>query len=240
MDNSLIELVAAQAGADSSLSNRRGWQYYDEQLTALRLNDVENIIKRGQVLIEAKDELEHGAFEAMVKRHFDLSYARKLRLIAGHPIISNRAHVHALPASVFTLYELTKLPNDVLLKRLSDRSINPKLERKQVAGWRKGEQAAVEVNGKAIDRRPSLAEQLQAAKLELAKALADNRNLRSADDGGNLFTADSSAEQIANSIAECIRSSPAKMRAVASRLNALAKDFETRIKTARPKKRRRA
>jgi hypothetical protein len=42
--------------------NRRDWKYYDEKLAALDRNDVENIIERGRVLIEAKDELEHGAY----------------------------------------------------------------------------------------------------------------------------------------------------------------------------------
>ena len=61
-------------------------------------------------------------------------------------------------------------------------------------------------------------------------------DLRTADDGGNLFTADSSAEHIADSIAGLIRTSPAKMRAVASRLRKLADEMEGRIKTARPKR----
>jgi len=120
-------------------SNRRDWKYFDEKLAELRVNDIENIIARGRILIEAHDELERGSYEATVKRHFDLSYARKLRIIAAHPVISNRAHVHALPPSVFTLYELTKLPAALLRETLNDGSINAKLERKDVARWRKGE-----------------------------------------------------------------------------------------------------
>src|SRR5215510_12068581 len=113
---------AAQAG-----SNRRSWQYFDERLSELRQHDVENIIARGQLLIEAHEELEHGSYEATVKRHFDLSYARKLRIIAAHPTISHRAHVHALPPSVFTLYELTKVAPAMLREKLADGSINPNL-----------------------------------------------------------------------------------------------------------------
>jgi len=48
--------------------------------------------KRGRLLIEAADELERGSYEATVKRHFDLSYARKLRIIAAHPVLSHRSH----------------------------------------------------------------------------------------------------------------------------------------------------
>lgn len=147
--------------------NRRDWKYYDEKLAALHCNDVANIIERGCVLIQAKEELEHGAYEATVKRHFDLSYARKLRIIAAHPVIANRSHANALPPSAETLYLLTKLPNDVLIAKLNDGSITPKLQRKEVAAWRAGK--VVEVDGKPIERRPSAAEQLRTAKAEMER-----------------------------------------------------------------------
>jgi hypothetical protein len=70
IDN-FIEPVAVQAG-----SNRRDWKYFNEKLGELRRHDIENIIARGQVLIEAHEELERGSYEITVKRHFDLSYAR--------------------------------------------------------------------------------------------------------------------------------------------------------------------
>jgi hypothetical protein len=150
--------------------NRRDWKYYDEKLTALRSNDVENIIERGRILSQAKDELEPGSYEATVKRHFDLSYARKLRIIAAHPVITNRSHANALPPSAETLYSLTKLPNDVLIAKLNDGSITPKLQRKEVAAW--GDRGKVEVNGKPIERRPSPADQLRAAKVEVERLKA--------------------------------------------------------------------
>src|SRR5215472_18686702 len=126
----LTEPVAAQAGPDASPRNRRDWTYFDERLSELRKNDVENIIARGRLLIEANDELERGSYEATVKRHFDLSYARKLRIIAAHPVLSNRSHANALPPHPETLYQLTRLPTEMLRAKLNDGSINPKLERK--------------------------------------------------------------------------------------------------------------
>src|SRR5215831_5225656 len=116
----LTEPVAAQAGPDASLSNRRDWKYFDEKLGELRVHDVENIIARGRLLIEAHDELERGSYEATVKRHFDLSYARKLRIIAAQPVLSNRAHANALPPHPETLYQLSKLPAEALRAKLSD------------------------------------------------------------------------------------------------------------------------
>jgi hypothetical protein len=193
----LTEPVAAQAGPDASPRNRRDWTYFDERLSELRKNDVENIIARGRILIEANDELERGSYEATAKRHFDLSYARKLRIIAAHPVISNRAHVHALPPSVFTLYELTKLPAALLRETLNDGSINAKLERKDVARWRKGEGGKVAVDGKTVERK-SLREQLKAAKVEIETLEAKLK-----DAGGGYFDlALDSAEHIGQQLAE--------------------------------------
>ena len=52
--------------------------------------------------------------------------------IAQHAIVSNSAHVQNLPSSMTTLYELTRLPEDVVVAKIKDGTITPKLERKQV------------------------------------------------------------------------------------------------------------
>jgi hypothetical protein len=148
----LTKPVAAKAGANAPLSNRRDWKYFDEKLAELRVNHVENIIARGRLLIEAKEELEPGSFEAVVERHFDLSYARKLRIIAAHPIISHRSHANALPPSPETLYLLTTLPAALLREKLADgSSINPRLERKDVAQWRLKAKLAGKDDGSLFD-----------------------------------------------------------------------------------------
>jgi hypothetical protein len=169
----LTEPVAAQA--DGSLSNRRDWKYFDQRLTELRVNDVENIIGRGQVLIEAHDELERDSYEATVKRHFDLSYARKLRIIAVHPVLSNRSHANALPPHPETLYQLSRLPEDVLRAKLKDGSINPKLERKDVASWRKRKDGEVTVTEKLTRKDDgSLFDLKNDSVKEIAEAIAAN------------------------------------------------------------------
>ena len=125
-------------------------------------------MERGRLLSEAKEELERGSFEAMVKRHFNLSYARKLRIVAAHLVLSNRSHANALPPHLETLYQLSKLPAETLRAKLSDGSVNPRTERKDVAAWRAEQHGKVEVDGKRIERKPSMAEQLKAAKAEIA------------------------------------------------------------------------
>ena len=59
--------------------------------------------------------------------------AQRLMAIAGNPVIANAAHASLLPPSWGTLYELTKLPSVQLEAKISDGSINPRLERRDVA-----------------------------------------------------------------------------------------------------------
>lgn len=123
-----------------SLPNKRDWKWHRDRIAAAWGKQVESIIETGQMLIEAKEELPHGSFEAMVQSElpFKCATATKLRLIAKHPIISNPSHAKGLPASWNTLYELTRLPQDQLLTKLKNGSIHPKIERKDVRAMRPG------------------------------------------------------------------------------------------------------
>jgi hypothetical protein len=89
-------------------------------------------------------------------------------------------------------------------------------------------------------KRPSPYKQMQATNIELQEQLnqsrAENRELRIADDGGNLFTENLSAAHVIKSVGNLFRTSPAKLRAIATGLNAFAKDIEDLTKTARPKR----
>ena len=112
--------------------NQRDWKYLDKRLTELRGQDIETILERGRVLSETKEELEHGSWEATVKRHFTRQYAHVLMTVAKHPVISNVKHALNLPPSAYTLYLMTKLSDELLKIKLKDGSINPKTERKDV------------------------------------------------------------------------------------------------------------
>jgi hypothetical protein len=186
--------------AQAGLSNRRDWKYFDEKLAELRAHDVENIIARGRLLIEAHEELEHGSYEATVKRHMDLGDARRYRIVAAHPIISHRGHGHALPPSMRTLYELTKLPTEMLRAKLMDGTINPKTQRKDVAAWLKGESCKVklEVDGEMVEPKLSLSEKLKAAE---AKIAALEVKLKEAG-GGYFDLALDTAEHIGQALAD--------------------------------------
>ena len=95
---------------------------------------VGSIIETGKRLIEAKAELIHGVWLDMIRDDlpFSSGTASRLMKIAEHEVVSNVAHVPHLPPSWGTLYELTKLPDRVLIRGLENGTINPQIERSEV------------------------------------------------------------------------------------------------------------
>ena len=96
---------------------------------------VSNIIETGQTLIDAKADLPHGAFTAMIED--DLAFgprtAERLMAIASHPTLSNPTHASVLPASWMTLAQLARLDGARVETLIRDGQIYPKLERKDAA-----------------------------------------------------------------------------------------------------------
>jgi hypothetical protein len=80
---------------------------------------IEAFIETGRRLIDARKELAHGEFLAMIKNDlpFGEDTAERLIKIARDPRLSNSAHGRILPPSWRTLFELTKL-NDEQFDRL--------------------------------------------------------------------------------------------------------------------------
>lgn len=72
--------------------------------------------------------------------------ARRLKLIASNPTISNRAHVHDLPSSWRTLYELSRLPEPTLHEAFESGSIRPDMERKHAKQFMPVERARVDAD----------------------------------------------------------------------------------------------
>jgi hypothetical protein len=103
-------------------------EYWSGRVCAAWQKAVASIIETGQLLLDAKAA---GQNESELKLPFSPPTARKLMAIARHPVIC--AHVHDLPPSWGTLYELTKLPAETLEAKIRDGTITPDLERKEVA-----------------------------------------------------------------------------------------------------------
>jgi len=128
MTRGAASLAAVADPADIYIKNI--WQSWQKVTTG--------IIETGEALLKAKAELPHGSFEKMVEAElpFKASTARRLMAIEEHPLLSDRAHAHALPSSWATLYELTKLPEPVLEKAIEDGTITADFQRKDVAKLR--------------------------------------------------------------------------------------------------------
>jgi hypothetical protein len=108
---------------------------FAEEIGRAWQKSVENIIETGRLVAQAKNGLQHGEFTAMIETDlpFAPNTAQRLMAIATHPVLSNTAHGPLLPPSWRTLYELTKLPEQILEEKIADGTINPGMERKDVA-----------------------------------------------------------------------------------------------------------
>jgi hypothetical protein len=110
---------------------------------------VEGIIEAGNVLIEAKSELEHGQFTDWVVRELrfgsrkdgtrevDLRKAEMLMFLARNEVISKSCHWHDFPPSPRTLWELTQIrPKQRLLELIAIGTINPGMTREEAVALR--------------------------------------------------------------------------------------------------------
>ena len=90
------------------------------QITASWRRTIESIIHVGQLLAQAKQALPHGQFQRMVETDlpFGPRAARQLMQVARHPALTKRKHASALPASWYTLYQLSRLPEDQLQRAI--------------------------------------------------------------------------------------------------------------------------
>jgi hypothetical protein len=109
-----------------------------DKITASWQKSLASILETGHNLIEAKDELEHGEWLQMVKNElpFGEDTAERLMKIARSPVLSNSAHGRSLPASWRTLYELARLPEDLLEQKIEAGEVTPRTERKDVTVMR--------------------------------------------------------------------------------------------------------
>jgi hypothetical protein len=91
-----------------------------------------DFIAVGRYLREAKDELTRDEFEALIRLRlaFDGSTARKLMRCAAKAILC--AHVHELPPCWGTIYELSKLADEILEAGFANGLIHPGLQRRDI------------------------------------------------------------------------------------------------------------
>jgi hypothetical protein len=95
---------------------------------------VVGVLETGKLLAEAKAAMPRGAFTAMIENDlpFKPSTAQRLMKIAADERLANPAHVQHLPPHWGTLYELTKLSDQVFDAKLKSGEIHPEMERRDV------------------------------------------------------------------------------------------------------------
>ena len=146
---------------------------------------VAGIIEAGRVLLDGKEQLAHGEFTDWVEHDLKLGErkAQMLMLIARHPILSNPKHATVLPASWFTLYQLTYLCRpgqnpQRMLDLIRSGKIHPFMTREEASALLPGRQ---QVNGKPILGADLARLHWLCSRLTVQEAIASLR----ADPGGN-------------------------------------------------------
>ncbi len=105
---------------------------FAERITACWRKSVEGVIEAGRWLARAKAQLDHGEFGRM-RLPFGERTAQRLMAIAADQRLTNPTHVSVLPNAWGTLYELTKLDDETFCARVTDGTIRPDMERRDIA-----------------------------------------------------------------------------------------------------------
>lgn len=107
---------------------------YAEKISASWKRSVEAFFETGRLLIEAKERIERGQFQLLVKNKlpFDPRTAERYMAIAANPRLADAAREGLVPSSATTLYMMTRLPPQVLDAKLKDGTINPSSERDDI------------------------------------------------------------------------------------------------------------
>jgi hypothetical protein len=121
-------------------TNARTVEAFAELINESWRSGAESIIKTARHITDAKAELARDQFDNLIKNLiFEASVARKFIRIGANDQIC--AHVHILPGCWSTIYELTKLEEDVMRAALIDGRIHPRMSRKEAKALRTPESA---------------------------------------------------------------------------------------------------
>ena len=147
LDENLVESRSSRK--TSNHQNQRKLSVFTTRFRNALKKSVEGIIEAGRVLIEAKNELEHGQFIDWVVRELrfgtrkdgsreaDLRKAQILMFLARNEVLANASHWHAFPPSSRTLWELTQIrPKQRLIELIANGTINPGMTREEAVALR--------------------------------------------------------------------------------------------------------
>src|SRR5262245_59343662 len=109
-----------------------------QELEDAREHYVGRIFELGRAFQAARDELGYGGYGTLFAdngrrvRGFNQDRAERLRAIAANPVLANSANWRKLPTAERTLFELTRLPEQVLRAALDNDRIHPEMTGKDV------------------------------------------------------------------------------------------------------------
>lgn len=137
-----------------------------ERIKALWERARDDFLAIGRWLVVAKDRMEHGEYEAMVRAElpFSPSRARQLRTVAEF-VDSGRIPLDRLPPADSVIYEIATLSDDELAAAEPD--IRPDLTRVEAKAFKKRTELG---SRKALPNRAALVRRIEYLKQELAKA----------------------------------------------------------------------
>jgi hypothetical protein len=132
---------------------------YIEQVRTHLAKSAENAFEAGKVLLEARAKLDRQQFLEMLQdSDFPVSESTAYRLmeVAGNEVLLGFAHAQKLPTSWYSLYELgrlqAKLSAPRFQKLIEDGTINPKMERKDIARLQPKKKSAAKYSAKAEEQ----------------------------------------------------------------------------------------
>jgi hypothetical protein len=174
------ELSDAKDGSGCSVNNHKSEDLgvLTQRFRNALEKGVAGIIEAGHVLIEAKEQLEHGQFTDWVVRELlfgsrkkgcrdaDIRKAEMLMQLARHEVISDASYWHALPPSPRTLWEITQIrPEKRLLKLIRSGKINPGMTREEAIALRLGDGTKGSSKAPALKLQPEVATLVDASIL---------------------------------------------------------------------------
>lgn len=149
-----------------------------ERIKALWERARDDFLAIGRWLVVAKERMEHGEYEAMVRAElpFSPSRARQLRTVAEF-VDSGRIPLERLPPADSVIYEIATLSDDELTAAEPD--IRPDLTRVEAKAFKKKRAEPAPQN--ALADRAALVRRIERLEQELAEAQAQ---LASIDQAG--------------------------------------------------------
>lgn len=134
---------------------------------------AESIIAAGRELVAAKEALPHGEFGPLLAElALTPRTAQRFMAIARNPVLSDATHVSHLPSAWGTLYELSRLPAEVIEEAIEGGEITPGLTREDVAALSPPIEDAW-LDPRMVAVRNAIAEVQAAAAVIEAKPAAD-------------------------------------------------------------------